>query len=127
MTVVYDVITLGACFHVISMFVYIRARFRFTLIGGNLTAQSTRSHRGIGGVIQIPETYLQAFLPFPARTPRRACSQACLVPVRRFHSPYRSIHCGDVSESNGRETPHVSAWTTRPETLWPRGIMRSRD
>ena len=27
------------------MFVYIRARFRFALIGGNLTAQSTRSHR----------------------------------------------------------------------------------
>ena len=39
-----------------SMFVYIRARFRFTLIGGNLTAQSTGSHRGIGGGIQIPET-----------------------------------------------------------------------
>ena len=46
-----DVITLGTCF---SMFVYIRTRFRFTLIGGNLTAQSTRSHRGIGGGIQIP-------------------------------------------------------------------------
>ena len=41
-----DVITLGTCF---SMFVYIRARFRFALIGGNLTAQSTGSHRGIGG------------------------------------------------------------------------------
>ena len=48
-----DVITLGTCF---SMFVYIRARFRFALIGGNLTAQSTGSHRGIGGGIQIPET-----------------------------------------------------------------------
>ena len=43
-----DVITLGMCF---SMFVYIRARFRFALIGENLTAQSTRSHRGIGGGI----------------------------------------------------------------------------
>ena len=41
-----DVITLGTCF---SMFVYIRARFRFVLIGGNLTAYSARSHRGIGG------------------------------------------------------------------------------
>ena len=30
-----DVITLGTCF---SMFVYIRTRFRFALIGGNLTA-----------------------------------------------------------------------------------------
>ena len=44
-----DVITLG-------LFVYIRARFRFALIGGNLAAQSTGSHRGIGGGIQIPET-----------------------------------------------------------------------
>ena len=48
-----DVITLGTCF---SMFVYIRATFRFALIGGNLTAQSTESHRRTGGGIQIPET-----------------------------------------------------------------------
>ena len=48
-----DVISLGTCF---SMFVYIRAQFRFTLIGGNLTAQSTGSHKGIGGGTQIPET-----------------------------------------------------------------------
>ena len=37
-----DVITLGKCF---SMVIYIRARFRFALIGGNLTAQLTGSHR----------------------------------------------------------------------------------
>ena len=48
-----DVITLGTCF---SMFVYIRICFCFALIGRNLTAQSTGSHRGIGGRIQIPET-----------------------------------------------------------------------
>ena len=47
-----DVITLGTCF---SMFVYIRARFRSALVGKNLTAQSTGSHRGIGGGIKIPE------------------------------------------------------------------------
>ena len=41
---------------VFSMFVYVRARFRFTLIGVNLTAQSTRRLRGIGGGIQIPDT-----------------------------------------------------------------------
>ena len=35
-----DVIILGSCF---SMFVYIRARFRFALIGRNLKAQSTGS------------------------------------------------------------------------------------
>ena len=43
-----DFITLGTCF---SMFVYIRACFRFTLIGINLTAQSVGSYRGIGGGI----------------------------------------------------------------------------
>jgi len=44
-----DVIT-SMCF---SMFVYICTRFCFALIGGNLTAQLTGSHRGIGGKIQI--------------------------------------------------------------------------
>ena len=34
---------------------------------GNLTAQSTRSHRGLG----IPETWLQALFPFPAPPPER--------------------------------------------------------
>ena len=48
-----DVITLRTCF---SMFVYIRARFLFALIGGNLTAQSSGNHREIGGGIEIPET-----------------------------------------------------------------------
>ena len=48
----YDVISLGTCF---LMVVCIRARFRFALIDGNLTAQSTGSHRGIGGGIPIPE------------------------------------------------------------------------
>ena len=49
----YDIITLGTCF---SMFVYIRAIFHFMLIGGNLAAQSTVSHRGIGDGIQFPKT-----------------------------------------------------------------------
>ena len=48
-----DVITLVTCF---SMFVFIRARLRFAMIGGNLTARSTESHRGIRGEIQIPQT-----------------------------------------------------------------------
>ena len=47
-----DVISLGTCF---SMFVYTGTSFHFALIGGNITAQSTGSHRGIGGGIQIPE------------------------------------------------------------------------
>ena len=48
-----DFITLGTCF---SMIVYIRTPFCFALIGRNLTAQLTWSHRGIGGGIKIPET-----------------------------------------------------------------------
>ena len=63
-----DVITLGTYF---SMFVYIRARFCFALIGGNLTAQSTGSHWESGGGIQILETYLRALIPFPALPPDR--------------------------------------------------------
>ena len=51
-----DVITLGACFHAFFNVCLILARFRFALIGGNLAAQSTGSHRGIGGGIQILET-----------------------------------------------------------------------
>ena len=66
--VINDVITLGTCF---SIIVYIRARIRFALIGGNLTAQLTGSHRGIGGKIQIPEKQLQALLLFPAPPPER--------------------------------------------------------
>ena len=63
-----DIITLVTCF---SMFVYIRARYRFALIGGNLTWESAGSHRGIGGRIQIP-----SFSHPATRVPRRACSQA---------------------------------------------------
>ena len=67
--IINDVITLSPCF---LMFVYIRASFRFALFSGNLTAQSTRSNRGIGGGIQIPETELQALLSFPSQPPERA-------------------------------------------------------
>ena len=39
-----DIIALGTCF---SMLLYFQARFHFALIGGNLTAQLTGSHRGV--------------------------------------------------------------------------------
>ena len=45
-----DVITLDTSF---SMFVYIRAPFRFALIGGNLTVHLTGCHRGIEGETQV--------------------------------------------------------------------------
>ena len=41
-----DIITLGTCF---SMFVHICARFRFSLIGGNLTGQSP----GAAGELEV--------------------------------------------------------------------------
>ena len=39
------------------------------MIGGNLTAQLTGSHRGNGDGIQIPEMQLQALCPFPTPPP----------------------------------------------------------
>ena len=52
-----DVITLMTrSFTCFSMFVFICARFRFALIGGNLIAQLMKSHRKIWGGIQILET-----------------------------------------------------------------------
>ena len=63
-----DIITLGMCF---SMFFHIRAHFRFAVMGGNLTAQSTGSHRGRDVVASSPSFYRPA-----TRAPRRACSQA---------------------------------------------------
>ena len=61
-----DIITLGTCF---SMFFHIH--FRFAQMSGNLTAQSTGSHRGRDVVACSP-----SFPTLAARTPRRACSQA---------------------------------------------------
>ena len=58
------------------MFVYNHTRFHFGLIGGNMTAQSKGSHRGIGGGIQVPEMYLQALLPFPTPPPERPAELA---------------------------------------------------
>ena len=77
-----DVITLGTCF---SMFVYIRTRFCFALIGRNLTAQLTWSHRGIGGGIKIPETVASSpsFSCPASRAPQRAFLQARVSNVSR--------------------------------------------
>ena len=70
-----DAITLVTSF---SMFVYIRTCFRFMLIGGNLTAKSTRSHRGIGGGIKNSRGIVARSPSFShptTRAPRETCSQ----------------------------------------------------
>jgi len=62
---------------------YIRARFRLALIGGNLTAQSTGSHRGIEGALQIPETVVASSPSFSrpsARAPHRALRMLSFFP-----------------------------------------------
>ena len=77
-----DVIIPGTCF---SMFVNIQAHFHFALIGGNLTAQSTGSHKGIGGGIQILGVVASSpsFSCPTYRAPRRAYSQA-IIPLVTF-------------------------------------------
>ena len=53
------------------------------------------------------ELELKAILQFGslARTRQDAVSVACcLVPIRRLSRPPRSMHFGDVSETNGRGT-----------------------
>ena len=71
MTLAMTSLPLAGVFRYVFFFFYISARFCFALIGGNWTAQSTGSYRGIGGGIQLRETYLQALLPFPAPPPKR--------------------------------------------------------
>ena len=70
-----DDITPGTCF---SMFVYIRAGFRFALSGRNMTAQSTESHRGWRWNSNSRDAVASSpsFSRPAARALRRACSQA---------------------------------------------------
>ena len=56
------------------------------LIGGNLTAQSMGSHRGIAGGIQIPETKLQDLFPFPTPPPERPRQLARKIQKNRLKS-----------------------------------------
>ena len=71
-----DVITLGMCF---SMFVYLRACFRFAVIGGKLTAQATREPQGNWSWNSNSRDVVASSPSFscPAtQAPQRACSQA---------------------------------------------------
>ena len=73
--ITYDVLTLATCF---TMFVYIRARFRFALISENLTAQSTGGTGQLEVEFKFQRRSLASSPSFSrpsARAPRRACSQ----------------------------------------------------
>ena len=66
-------------FRCFSVFVYICTRFCFALIGGNLTAQLTGSHRGIGAGNSNSRDVIANSPSFSrpvARVTQRACSQA---------------------------------------------------
>ena len=55
---------------------------------------------------------------------------SCLVTVRRFLSPFgqfTSVTYPRRTERAGKASLSIFAWTTWPETLRPRGIMRPRD
>ena len=84
------VILAFTCF---SLFVYIHTRFRFALIDGNLKTQSMGSHRGITGGIQIPETKLQALLPFPAPPPDCPKELACKLRPAQSNISYKYKVC----------------------------------
>ena len=78
---------LARAFTCFLMFVYIRARVRFALIGGNLTAQSTGRHKGIGGEIQIPKKDLLASSPFFPAPPPECLGEF----ARRLASPLNTV------------------------------------
>ena len=63
-----------------SMFVYIHTCFRFALIGGNLTAQSTWCHRGILRQNSSSRDMVASSLSFSCPAPREPlCKQRLLV------------------------------------------------
>ena len=62
-----DTLPLARSFTCFSKLVYICARFRFALIGGNLTAQWKESHRKIWR----RNSNSRDVLPFPAPPPKR--------------------------------------------------------
>ena len=75
-----EVITVSTCF---SMFVYIHTCFCFALISGDLTAQSTGSHREIKVEFKFQRRSCKlSFLSPPnPRVPQRPYLQATLLPT----------------------------------------------
>ena len=84
----------------------------------SLNARTKMARRKINNRALLHVLYFSSRHFFPAcldfsslslsapRSPRMF--RACLVPGRRLFRPSRSMHFGDVSETNGRETPRQS-------------------
>ena len=97
---------LAHAFMCFIMFVYIRAGFHFVLIGGNLTAQLTGSHRGIGGGILIPETQLQVLLIIVSFLFPPPCQS---VPISKCHAQL-------TKDSFSSPVGNVYSWFLSEET-----------
>ena len=97
---------LAHAFMCFIMFVYIRAGFHFVLIGGNLTAQLTGSHRGIGGGILIPETQLQVLLIIVS----------FLFPPHCQSVPISKCHAQLTKDSFSSPVGNVYSWFLSEET-----------
>ena len=73
--------------------------------------------QGLGKLLsyEVHVSYTRELFPVKlnALAPPTVWVSHCLVPVRRFPSPSRSIHFGDVSEANGRET-HIFTFSIGP-------------
>ena len=82
-----------------------RARFRFALIGGNLTAQSKGSHRGIGGGIQIPNS-CYFFAIFVSECLTKSSCASFLVEIASKFLLVRSILGISLLESHGKLQSH---------------------
>ena len=106
MTLVMTSLPLARAFTCFSMFVYIRAGFHFVLIGGNLTAQLTGSHRGIGGGILIPETQLQVLLIIVS----------FLFPPHCQSVPISKCHAQLTKDSFSSPVENVYSWFLSEET-----------
>ena len=81
-----DVITFGK--RLSTMFVYIRARFRFELIGRNLTAQSKKWNSNSRDVVASSPSFSRP----AARAPRRTYSQA--IKAHHFSVPFHGSFQG---------------------------------
>ena len=81
-----DVITFGK--RLSTMFVYIRARFRFELIGRNLTAQSKKWNSNSRDVVASSPSFSRT----AARAPRRTYSQA--IKAHHFSVPFHGSFQG---------------------------------
>ena len=73
-----------------------RARFRFALIGRNLTAQSKGSHRGSGGGIQIPNSCYFFFAIFVSECLTKSSCASFFVEIAKKNKASKFLLVGSI-------------------------------